>query len=97
MSELRAKLAAKVAWRLFFFDRELTDLSALNQFVGAEAAEAAIKDKPFRIVILCRGDSIAWWRMARFGRHLSLCGASNSTDVDLQAPLPLHPPAKTLS
>jgi hypothetical protein len=61
LSELKAKLAVKVAWRRFFFDRGLADSSALNQFVGAEAVGAA-KDRPSRIVVLSKGDSItiAW-------------------------------------
>ena len=60
LSALKAKLAVKIAWRRFFFDRELAGSSMLNQFAGAEADGAAAKDRPSRIVVLSRGDSIAW-------------------------------------
>jgi hypothetical protein len=60
LSELRAKLALKVACIRFFHDRQLAAPQALNQFVGAETAGEVSKYKPSEIVAITTRDAIAW-------------------------------------
>jgi hypothetical protein len=60
LSELRAKLALKVAWIRFFHDRQLAAPQALSQFVGAATVGEVSEDKLYEIVAATKRDAIAW-------------------------------------